>query len=163
MEILAELGFSHDSSIYPIVHDRYGVPGFRRHAHTIQTLSGPILEVPIATVRLSAKRVSPVGGGAYLRLFPYRYAAAGIRHINRVEQQPACIYTHPWELDSDQPRVTKGLISRIRTYGGLGTMQGKLKRMFQDFKFSALGDVSPFPTAPRVSQARGLAGVRRRH
>jgi polysaccharide deacetylase family protein (PEP-CTERM system associated) len=153
LDILAELGFTHDSSIYPMVHDRYGIPGFSRHAHTIQTLSGPILEVPIATARLSAKHVTPVGGGAYLRLFPYRYAAAGIRQINRVEQQPACIYTHPWELDPDQPRVTKGFISRIRTYGGLGTMRGKLKQMFQDFRFSTIGDVCRFPAASFVSQA----------
>lgn len=153
LEILAELGFTHDSSIYPIVHDRYGVPGFRRHAHTIHTLSGPILEVPIATVPLSGKHVTPVGGGAYLRLFPYRYAAAGIRRINRVEQEPACIYTHPWELDPDQPRMTKGLISRIRTYGGLGTMRRKLSQMFQDFEFSALGDVHPIPAVAWPPQA----------
>jgi polysaccharide deacetylase family protein (PEP-CTERM system associated) len=153
LEILADLGFTHDSSIYPIVHDRYGVPGFRRHAHTIHTHSGPILEVPIATVRLSIKQVTPVGGGGYLRLFPYRYTAAGIRHINRVEQKPACIYTHPWEVDPHQPRVTKGVISRIRTYGGVGTMQGKLKQMFQDFRFSAVGDVYPFPAVSVVSAA----------
>ena len=154
LEILAELGFTHDSSIYPIVHDRYGIPGFSRHAHTIPTPSGPILEVPIATARISAKHVTPVGGGAYLRLFPYRYAAAGIRQINRVERQPACVYIHPWELDADQPRVTTGFISRIRTYGGLGTMPGKLNQMFREFQFSAVGDVYRIPAAVcPVSQA----------
>lgn len=157
LEILAELGFTHDSSIYPIVHDRYGVPGFRRHAHAIRTDSGPILEVPIATVRLSSKHVTPVGGGAYLRLFPYRYTAAGIRQINRTEQEPACIYTHPWELDPDQPRVTNGLVSRLRTYGGLGSMQGKLRQMFQDFEFSALGDVHPFPAAACANSPMSVA------
>src|SRR5215471_6166358 len=49
LDILADLGFTHDSSIYPIVHDRYGIPGFPRHAHTVTTPSGPIIEVPIAT------------------------------------------------------------------------------------------------------------------
>jgi len=153
LEILAELGFTHDSSIYPIVHDRYGIPGFSRRAHSIQTPSGPILEIPIATAHLWAHHVTPVGGGAYLRLFPYRYAAAGIRHINRVERQPACIYIHPWELDPDQPRVTRGFISRIRTYSGLGTMRSKLKQMFQDFRFSTLGAVYPVPAASLVSKA----------
>jgi polysaccharide deacetylase family protein (PEP-CTERM system associated) len=151
LEILAELGFTHDSSIYPIVHDRYGVPGFPRHAHPIPTPSGPILEVPIATVSLSNNHIAPIGGGAYLRLFPYRYTAAGIRQINRLEQQPACIYTHPWELDPDQPRITKGLISRIRTYGGLGSMQRKLRQMFHDFSFAALGDV--FSSVPSTISA----------
>ena len=126
MDVLAGLGFTHDSSIYPIVHDRYGIPGFPRRAHIISTPSGPITEVPIATVRLSASQVTPVGGGAYLRLFPYRYTAAGIRKINNVDQQPACIYTHPWELDPEQPRMANGFISRLRTYTGLRSMQRKM-------------------------------------
>lgn len=154
LEILAELGFAHDSSIYPIVHDRYGVPGFPRHSHAIQTPSGPILEVPIATVSLSNHQVAPIGGGAYMRLFPYRYTAAGIRRVNRLEQQPACIYTHPWELDPGQPRAAKGTISRIRTYGGMGSMQGKMKRLFHDFEFAAMGDVLPFvPSTTSVACA----------
>jgi polysaccharide deacetylase family protein (PEP-CTERM system associated) len=148
LEILAELGFSHDSSIYPIWHDRYGVPGFRRHANPIRTPSGSIMEVPIATVQLAAEQVTPVGGGAYLRLFPYRYTAAGIRRLNSVEQQPACVYIHPWELDPDQPRIAKGLISRLRTYAGLGSMGRKVKRLFEEFEFSTMGAVHPYPQVP---------------
>src|SRR3984893_2391474 len=68
LEILAECGFTHDSSIYPISHDRYGIPGFGRHAMVLHTPAGPIQEIPIATVELSSKRVAPVGGGGYLRL-----------------------------------------------------------------------------------------------
>jgi polysaccharide deacetylase family protein (PEP-CTERM system associated) len=149
LDVLVELGFTHDSSIYPIVHDRYGVPGFPRHPQTITTPSGPILEVPIATVQLSAQQVTPVGGGAYLRLFPYRYMAAGIRKINNIEQQSACIYTHPWEFDPDQPRMTNGLIARLRTYTGLSGMRRKLTRLFQDFEFSTMGAVYPHHPAAR--------------
>lgn len=143
LEILAELGFTHDSSIYPILHDRYGVPDSPRHAHKIDTPSGSILEVPIATVRVLKNQTAPIGGGAYLRLFPYRYVAAGIRRLNRLEGQPACIYTHPWELDPDQARITRGFVSAVRTYGGLGSMRRKMNRMFQEFNFGALGDVYP--------------------
>jgi polysaccharide deacetylase family protein (PEP-CTERM system associated) len=156
LEILVELGFTHDSSIYPVVHDRYGIPAFHRHAHEIHTRSGAILEVPIATVRLSSNHITPVGGGAYLRLLPYHYSAAGIRLINRVERQPACVYTNPWELDPDQPRLINGLISRIRTYAGLRSMKAKLKRIFQHFEFSALGDLYPVMAASRRPQT-GLA------
>lgn len=154
LEILAELGFTHDSSIYPIVHDRYGIPGFPRHAHVMDTASGPILEVPIATVQLPGGQVAPVGGGGYLRLFPYRYTAAGIRRINSEEHQPACIYTHPWEVDPGQPRVTKGFISGLRTYGGLKGMQAKLERMFREFEFSTVGDVQPFGMSPAETTVR---------
>ena len=144
LEVLAECGFTHDSSIYPIAHDRYGIPGFGRHAQRIPTPSGPILEAPIATVQLSRTRVTPVGGGAYLRLLPYRYTAAGIRRLNDVEHKPACLYLHPWELDPDQPRLATGVLSRIRTYAGLAGMGSKISRLLNDFRFSTLGTVHPF-------------------
>jgi polysaccharide deacetylase family protein (PEP-CTERM system associated) len=138
LEILAECGFTHDSSIYPIKHDRYGIPGFGRHAQTLSTPSGLIVEVPIATVKLSGRAIAPVGGGAYLRLLPYRYTAAGLRRINHNEQQPACMYFHPWELDPGQPRLARGWVSRLRTYGGLRSMAGKLDRLLSDFEFTTL-------------------------
>ena len=143
LEILAECGFTHDSSIYPIVHDRYGIPGFGSRARTLATPSGPILEVPIATVKLSESTVAPVGGGAYLRLAPYRYTAAGIRHINGRDRQPACIYFHPWELDRKQPRLARGWVSRLRTYGGLRSMRLKIERLLTDFAFTTLTTVYP--------------------
>ena len=138
LDILAECGFTHDSSIYPIKHDRYGIPGFGRHPQTLTTASGPLVEVPIATVRLSDRIIAPVGGGAYLRLLPYRYTAAGIRRINQHEQQAACMYFHPWELDARQPRLASGWVSRLRTYGGLGSMAVKLERLLTDFEFTTL-------------------------
>jgi polysaccharide deacetylase family protein (PEP-CTERM system associated) len=138
LEILVECGFTHDSSIYPISHDRYGIPGFPRHAHRLQTRSGPITEIPIATVELSAGKTTPVGGGAYLRLLPYSYTAAGIRRLNNQENQPACIYFHPWELDPQLPRLARGLIPQLRTYSGLKTMERKIDRLLADFRFSSL-------------------------
>jgi polysaccharide deacetylase family protein (PEP-CTERM system associated) len=143
LDVLAELGFTHDSSIYPIQHDRYGIPGFGRHAQIIPTSSGPLCEVPIATVQISDKRVAPVGGGGYMRLLPYRYTAAGIRRINEEEHRPACIYFHPWEIDTDLPRIASGWISRVRTYGGLGSMVGKLNRLMSEFRFSTVSQVHP--------------------
>jgi hypothetical protein len=94
-------------------------------------------------VELAAGRVSPVGGGAYLRLLPYRYTAAGIRRINGMEQQPACIYFHPWELDWGRPCMTSGLLSRVRTYAGCRTMESKLDRLLDDFEFGTLSGVFP--------------------
>ena len=143
LEILAECGFTHDSSIFPIAHDRYGIPGFPRHAHAIHTASGPIVEVPVATVQLSGSRVAPVGGGAYLRLLPYRYIAAGLRRLNGIEGQPGCIYVHPWEFDTGQPRLASSLLSRLRTYSGLSRTEAKLDRLLSDFPFATLASVHP--------------------
>jgi polysaccharide deacetylase family protein (PEP-CTERM system associated) len=141
LEILVEEGFTQDSSIYPIAHDRYGMPNSNRHPYVIETPSGPIQEIPIATVKLSNGRIAPIGGGGYLRLTPYRYTSAGIRRLNREEQQPACIYFHPWEIDPGQPRLANGLIARMRTYMGVKGMLGKVDRLLTDFRFSTVADV----------------------
>jgi polysaccharide deacetylase family protein (PEP-CTERM system associated) len=158
MEILAECGYTHDSSIYPIAHDRYGIPGYPRHAHVVTTPSGPILEVPIATALLSNGGVAPVGGGAYLRLLPYFYTAAGIRRINRIEGEPACVYFHPWELDASQPRLARGILSRFRTYAGIRGMPGKLDRLLSDFEFAGLSAVH---SAAGLNAAQETAAVGR--
>ena len=141
LEVLAECGFTMDSSVYPIVHDRYGIAGFERYPQVFETPSGPILEIPIATVRLPMNRVVPIGGGAYMRLLPYRYTAAGIRRLNGQEHQPACMYFHPWEIDPDQPRLASAPISRFRTYRGLKGMYGKLDRLLSEFEFDSLRSV----------------------
>lgn len=141
LEILAEQGFAVDSSIYPIVHDRYGVAGFERRPVMMPTASGSILEIPISTVRLSGGRIAPVGGGGYLRLLPYAYTAAGIRRLNAEEGRPACIYFHPWEIDPGQPRLASGMVARARTYIGLGGMERKIRRLLRDFSFTTLSAV----------------------
>jgi polysaccharide deacetylase family protein (PEP-CTERM system associated) len=143
LDILPGLGFTHDSSIYPVHHDRYGIPGFPRHAITRQTSKGPILEVPPAAVELRPGRNIPVGGGGYLRMLPYRYTAAGIRTMNHRDGIPACIYIHPWELDPNQPRIAQGTISRLRTYLGLAAFQSKVERLLGEFEFGPLGEVVP--------------------
>ena len=142
LEILAELGFTHDSSIYPITHDRYGVPGFSRHACRLETPSGALIEAPAATVLLNGQP-APTGGGGSLRLLPYRYTAAGLRRVNADERQPACLYLHPWELDPGQPRIARGRIARWRTYWGLGGMESKIRRLLGEFAFAPIGAVFP--------------------
>jgi len=161
LETLIECGFTHDSSIYPIAHDRYGIPGFERHAHVIHTPSGPIYEVPAATVKVSGNRIMPVGGGGYLRLLPYRYTAAGVRRLNRDEQKPACIYFHPWEIDAGQPKLATGAIARLRTYTGMSGMAQKLSLLMSEFQFSTMSDVDGRPAtetpAPAASQEKASA------
>jgi polysaccharide deacetylase family protein (PEP-CTERM system associated) len=142
LEVLIECGFTQDSSIYPIAHDRYGIQGFPRYPHTVDTPSGPIYEVPIATVKLANGRIAPIGGGGYLRLLPYRYTAAGIRRLNHTEGHAGCIYFHPWELDPDQPHLARGYIARLRTYTGMGGMRHKIRRLLSEFDFGPFHSVA---------------------
>jgi polysaccharide deacetylase family protein (PEP-CTERM system associated) len=152
LEILIECGFTHDSSIVPITHDRYGIPGSSRLPHLLNTPSGPIYEIPAATVELSKGRVLPIGGGGYLRLLPYRYCAAGIRRVNEHDQAPACIYFHPWELDPELLRLPMGLIGRWRTYTGLSGMQRKIERLLEEFEFSTMSVTYPYHPVQSASE-----------
>jgi polysaccharide deacetylase family protein (PEP-CTERM system associated) len=164
LEILVECGFEYDSSIVPVTHDRYGIPGFSRIPRLMETPAGAILEVPVATTELANGTVIPVGGGGYLRLLPYRYTAAGIRRANLSEKQPVCVYFHPWEMDPEQPRLASGMVSRLRTYTGLTRMEKKLDRLLREFDFANLTTVYPrlehtvleLPAVAAVARAAGI-------
>jgi polysaccharide deacetylase family protein (PEP-CTERM system associated) len=125
-DILTELGFTYDSSIFPIHHDRYGMPGAPRAPFRFQTPSGPMTEFPITTFRLVGHNL-PVGGGGYLRLLPRLYTRLGLKRVQK-EGLSTVIYIHPWEVDPEQPRLPARLSSRLRHYTNLS----KTLKRFQD-------------------------------
>jgi polysaccharide deacetylase family protein (PEP-CTERM system associated) len=141
LDVLQEAGFVYDSSIFPIRHDLYGIPGYHRFCHVHVMDSGQrLVEFPISTVRV-VKANLPVGGGGYFRLFPYSFTRWGIRHLNTTEGQPAVVYLHPWEIDPAQPRIPAGRMSRFRHYLNLDKTASRLARLLQDFQFSTMADV----------------------
>jgi polysaccharide deacetylase family protein (PEP-CTERM system associated) len=140
LDILIEEGFRYDSSIFPIRHDRYGVPSSPRFPHAIEREGGEILEFPLSTVRLFGKNV-PIAGGGYMRLFPYLFMRWGLKKINREEGQPAIVYFHPWEIDPAQPRQPVGPLTRFRHYHNLRHMQEKIRRLLEDFSFRPVREV----------------------
>ena len=112
LDILVEEGFAYDSSIFPVMHDTYGIPDAERFPHIQQTGSGPLVEFPLTTLPLhfGGKEIRlPIAGGGYLRLLPSQLIRWGIERINTWEKQPAVLYFHPWEIDPDQPRIKAGL------------------------------------------------------
>jgi len=140
MEILAEEGFQYDSSIFPVEHPSYGIPDASRSPYWINTTSGRILEFPLPTLTLGSRR-SPIGGGAYLRLLPYTYTRWAIRHLNKHENFPVCVYIHPWELDPQQPRMGGSISMRARHYFGLHSTENKLRKLVRDVEFCPLASV----------------------
>ncbi len=138
LEILVQLGFTYDSSIFPVKHPAYGMPGFSRDPQRFDTPSGSIVEYPMTTLELAGRR-SPFGGGAYFRLLPYRYTHWGIRFLNNHENRPVCVYLHPWELDPEQPKLAGKLSSRVRQYLGLRNTPAKFRNLIRDFEFCPLG------------------------
>jgi len=139
LDILEELGFSYDSSIFPIRHDLYGIPGSPRFAY--RAASGSLLEVPITTVEYLGQRL-PAGGGGYFRLLPYALFRAAVRRVNTRDQQAAVFYCHPWEIDPGQPRVAGvSAKSRFRHYTNLDRMESRLRRLLRDFRWGRMDEV----------------------
>lgn len=143
LDILVEEGFSYDSSIFPVKHDTYGIPGAERFPHRIHTQAGPLDEFPLTTfpVKLGWKTLNlPIAGGGYLRLLPVDLIRYGMSSLNS-EQQPAVLYFHPWEIDPDQPRVKASLKSTFRHYQNLHRTQGKLSYLFRRLPFAPMREV----------------------
>ena len=137
LDILVEEGYLYDASIFPVHHDRYGIPDAPRHPHMMKRRTGTLLEIPASTVRLGGVNL-PIAGGGYFRLLPYAWTRWGIHHVNRVEREPVIFYLHPWEIDPEQPRLPVGRATRMRHYGGLAGTTGRLERLLGDFKFDSI-------------------------
>ncbi|WP_138429459.1 DUF3473 domain-containing protein [Fodinibius saliphilus] len=100
LDVIAEVGFTYDSSIMPINGIRYGWAGFRKGIHSIITPSGKeLIEIPLSTVNILGKEI-PVCGGGYLRLFPYWVTKMALEKIQ--EERPVALYLHPYELDTEK-------------------------------------------------------------
>lgn len=130
LDCIEQAGYLYSSSIYPIIHDHYGMPDSPRFPYLSR---GKLLEVPVTTVRLF-QRNWPAGGGGYFRLMPYVLSRWCIRRVNYVDKQPAIFYFHPWELDPEQPRVPGiSVKTRFRHYLNLGRTEQRLRCLLGDF------------------------------
>ncbi len=138
LDVLIDLGFRYDSSIFPIRHDRYGLPGATPEPHVLRAPSGrTLVEFPMSAASFFGFQV-PVSGGGYFRIFPYWLTRAGLLQINRRHRRPFTFYLHPWEVDPGQPRIRVGALSRFRHYTNLARCEGRLRRVLNDFAFSSM-------------------------
>jgi polysaccharide deacetylase family protein (PEP-CTERM system associated) len=131
---LAAAGYQYDSSIFPVRHDRYGVPDAPRFAHRAVSANGDaIIELPPLTRRIAGVNI-PVGGGGYLRLLPAKMIAKAIRRHAHAGHA-AMIYLHPWEFDPDQPILPMTMLSRFRHRINLSRTADKLDWLMTNFSF----------------------------
>jgi polysaccharide deacetylase family protein (PEP-CTERM system associated) len=140
LRILAEEGFFYDSSIFPVHHDRYGIPDWYRFPKVVKCDGYTIHEVPPSTFKIFGYNL-PVAGGGYLRLFPVRFLSYCISRINMVEGKPAVIYFHPWELDIDQPRIKVPFLRAFRHYNNLHNTEKKIAYLLKNFKFCRISEI----------------------
>ena len=138
-DVLAEEGYSYSSSVFPVEHDLYGMPDAPRFPY--RPGGGPLLEIPMTTVRLGGRNL-PCAGGGYFRLMPYALFRTLLRRFHRADEAPGVFYFHPWEVDPGQPRVRAApRLSRFRHSVNLGAMSGRLEHLLRDFRWDRMDRV----------------------
>jgi sugar transferase (PEP-CTERM system associated)/polysaccharide deacetylase family protein (PEP-CTERM system associated) len=158
LDILAELGFKVDCSIFPIHHDLYGFPTAPRQPFRIRVNGSTLLEFPPPTLRFGRWNI-PVTGGGYLRQFPFGYQLRALKVLED-RREAVQLYFHPWELDPDQPRIAASLRSRVRHYRNLDQTAQRLRRLLALFHFDAVSEViryADFVSEVELSGSSGMA------
>ncbi len=141
LDHLVATGHVYDSSIYPVRHDRYGVPDAPRFPFLARGHEHEILELPPASYRILGQNI-PTGGGGYFRLLPLQATRATLRQVARTGNPAvAMLYYHPWEFDPGVPRLALRGVSRWRTYVGLNRTRVRLDALLSDHEFSPARDV----------------------
>ena len=151
-DVLQEHGYKYSSSVYPVVHDHYGIPDaprFRYNTHTT------IDEVPLSTLRMFGRNI-PISGGGYFRLYPYVFTQYAINTFISKEKEPYIFYLHPWEIDSDQPRVKDiSAKTQFRHYLNLKRVERRLVRLLKDYRWSTMADIYGFDKLGADIQYKG--------
>lgn len=141
LDVLLDEGYAFSSSIFPVRHDRYGIPAFPRHPVVIRAEDGRTLwEFPMTTLRVLGRNL-PVAGGGWMRLLPGSVMRGALRARSRAGV-PTIVYLHPWEVDPDQPRVREaGRMSRFRHYLNLRKTGGRLLALMDAMRFGTVSEV----------------------
>jgi polysaccharide deacetylase family protein (PEP-CTERM system associated) len=151
IDVLAEIGMLYDSSIYPVRHDRYGVPEAPRCPFLARGREREILELPPATLRLLRQNI-PAAGGGYFRLLPLTVMRRAIEQVRQsLRPSVAMLYFHPWEFDPEQGWLPLRAVGRWRTYTGVGRTRGRLAILLGLFAFSRAIEVASNLHAGRIS------------
>jgi len=153
LDVLADCGFTYDSSMYPVRHDIYGTAVESNGPHRIAAPNGKtLIEFPMSARSIMGVIV-PASGGGYFRLYPYALSAYLLRAVN-ADAEPFVFYMHPWEIDPDQPRIRASLKSRVRHYVNLGRCEAKLRALLRDFRFASMAQVLADHSVASVDCAR---------
>lgn len=141
VDILQELGFEYDSSVFPTVaHDRYGRLRSVEMGRPVVELRPGFHEVCISCLPIAGRAI-PWGGGGYFRLLPGSAWRAGVRRILD-SGTPYVFYIHPWEIDPGQPRVSGlGRVSRFRHYVNLDRSEARLGALLSRFRWTTVREV----------------------
>jgi polysaccharide deacetylase family protein (PEP-CTERM system associated) len=135
IEILADVGFTYDSSILPI--DR--PPGLElvsprapyRHWNGLW-------EIPVAVLQFAHFWHLPLASGGGLRVLPFRVLCRWIRRFER-DVGAGVFYVHPWDFDADAPTAPGRHRWLLRP--GRRRALDRLERLLAEASFGSIAEV----------------------
>lgn len=147
-------GYGYDSSYNSFaMHGRYGQLNLDAAGKTGAAfrVDDRFFELPLSNLSVGHK-VLPLGGGGYFRLIPFNLFRLGMNQV--LDRDGAFVfYSHPWEFDPDQPRVSQAPPGfKFRHYINLKTTYGKLQRLIRDF-----GDLNFMTCAGYLEALKGAS------
>jgi polysaccharide deacetylase family protein (PEP-CTERM system associated) len=155
LDVLASLGLTYDSSIFPIRHRRYGIPTWPDRVVSVDLRDGQsLVELPIATTVVYGRRL-PVAGGGYHRLLPFAIINWAVRRTLQ-SGQPFVAYCHPYEFDHKEfAELSLRVPLQMRLHQGVGRrgFQKKFERLLRRFKVELYKDVASVVQRERLSVA----------
>ena len=132
LEVLTELGFEYDCSIFPARHDYGGFASYGKAEPAILELPNGkrIKEFPINIQPVFGKEIVFSGGG-FFRFFPYiliKYWSLKSSYI--------MTYFHTRDFDPDQPMIDSlPRMRKFKSYVGLSSAFTKFQKLLLDFEF----------------------------
>lgn len=138
LNILQELGFRYDCSIFPVRHPRYGQPNSARHPYRLSAAPAALTVVPMPTWRVLGQNI-PFSGGGYMRLLPWPFYRF-LRTMAGRQGQPCIVYIHPWELDDFKPQAGQSATTSLRSQGGQDSVLGKLEKLLAAGGFQTMSE-----------------------
>jgi polysaccharide deacetylase family protein (PEP-CTERM system associated) len=136
IDVLFELGFTFDSSIYPGRNWRYGIPGALAQPYLLGDTG--IVEFPVSIFPVGFRKVGL--GGAYFRILPLWLSRRGLRKLNAAGR-PAMLYVHPWELDPGHPCVRFHWKAMLTHYFNLRATAPRLRLLLRAHRFATMSAV----------------------
>lgn len=147
-EILRDIGFQYDSSVFPFNGRRYGWPGFPLEPVRVHFGDGKsIIEAPMSVLRLGSLCL-PCGGGGYLRHYPWPISRMMLDQVAR--SRPVIFYLHPYEMElrGPLPRDRKNVRDRLKIASkywlqmrNRHTVENKLHRVLKRYPVTSLWEV----------------------
>jgi polysaccharide deacetylase family protein (PEP-CTERM system associated) len=139
LEVLAELGFEYDCSLFPAHHDYGGFSTYGTAEPTILNLPNgmKLKEFPMNVHHVLGKNIVFSGGG-FFRFFPYqliKYWSSKSFYL--------MTYFHPRDFDPDQPIIKAlPLARKFKSYVGLSTSFLKFQKLLDDFEFLSVREAN---------------------